>query len=56
MEDWIEIEGTSKEDAIERACNALNTNTTHLHYEIAENEGGTAKGMKIRIRFSMTES
>ncbi len=45
MDDWIEIEGKSKSDAIERACNALNTNRTHLEYEVV---GGG--GRKIRAR------
>ena len=45
MSEWIEIEGASKEDAIERACNALNTTTSYLSYQVI---GGG--GRKIRAR------
>ncbi len=46
-DEWIEIEGTSKEDAIERACNALNTTSAYLAYEVIGEKG---KGAKIRAR------
>jgi len=45
-EEWIEIEGKSKEDAVERACIALNTTEAYLGYEVLN--GG--KGTKIRAR------
>src|ERR1051326_3810001 len=46
MEEWIEIEGKNKEEALERACNALNTNRSHMKYEIMEEGHRT----KIRAR------
>ena len=46
MEEWIEIEGSTREEAIERACNALNTAPSYLKYEVLD-EG---KGTKIRAR------
>ena len=45
MEEWIEIEGATREEAIERACNALNTTRSYLNYEVV---GGN--GRKIRAR------
>lgn len=45
-EEWIEIEGKSKEDALERACIALNTTKAYLGYEILD----SSKGTKIRAR------
>ncbi|MFH1017167.1 MAG: R3H domain-containing nucleic acid-binding protein [Pseudomonadota bacterium] len=50
MDEWIEIEGRNRVDAIERACNALNTNETHLEYELVT-EGG-----KTRIRARKLEA
>ncbi|HLG20709.1 MAG TPA: RNA-binding cell elongation regulator Jag/EloR, partial [Bdellovibrionota bacterium] len=46
MEEWIEIEGESKEDAVERACAALNTTRSHLKYEVVED----GNALKIRAR------
>lgn len=45
IEEWLEIEGRSKEDALERACNALNTTLPYLEYEIL-----AGNGSKIRAR------
>lgn len=44
-DDWIEIEGSSREDALERACTALNTTRKHLAYEQVD-----GPGYKIRAR------
>ena len=44
-EDWIEIEGKSKDDVLERACNALNTTLNYLEFE-SMGKGGK----KIRAR------
>ena len=49
MDDWIEIEGKNKDEAIEaieRACDALNTTRSYLFFEILD-EGRTTK---IRAR------
>ncbi len=46
MEEWIEIEGSNKDEAIERACNALNTTRSYLFFETLD-EGKTTK---IRAR------
>lgn len=46
MEDWIEIEGKNKDEAIERACDALNTTRSYLFFETLD-EGKTTK---IRAR------
>ncbi|MCB0307730.1 MAG: KH domain-containing protein [Bdellovibrionales bacterium] len=46
-EDWIEIEGSSKQDALERACTALNTTQSYLDYEVVD-----GPGFKIRARKS----
>lgn len=45
VDEWFEIEGRSKSDALERACNALNTTLPYLEYKVI---GG--KGSKIRAR------
>ena len=50
----IEIEGASIEEAVERACNALNTNQENLHYEIIRNDEG-AKNKRIKIVASKRE-
>lgn len=47
MEEWIEIEGRNKEEAIERACIALNTTRPYLAYEM-QNSGKNF--IKIRAR------
>ncbi len=44
-EDWIEIEGRNRDDAIERACNALNTTPSYLEFEVL-----SGNGSKIRAR------
>lgn len=46
MDEWIEIEGSSKDEAIERACDALNTTRSYLFFEMMD-EGKTTK---IRAR------
>jgi spoIIIJ-associated protein len=48
MDEWIEIEGENKEDAIERACSALNTTRSHLRYEVME-EGQVFKIRACRL-------
>jgi spoIIIJ-associated protein len=45
LDEWLDIEGRSKDDALERACNALNTTLPYLEYEVI---GGN--GSKIRAR------
>jgi spoIIIJ-associated protein len=45
QDEWLEIEGRSKEDALERACNALNATLPYLEYKVI---GGN--GTKIRAR------
>jgi spoIIIJ-associated protein len=48
MDEWIEIEGRNRQDAIERACNALNTNPSHLRYEVLHQGNGVRiRAMKI---------
>lgn len=46
----IEIEGTSIEEAVERACDALNTNQENLQYEIVSQKEGRNSKVKIVAR------
>ncbi len=48
--EWIEIEAKSKDDAIERACAALNTTQAYLEYETLNNSGN-----KIRARKTLNK-
>jgi spoIIIJ-associated protein len=45
----IEIEGTSIEEAVERACDALNTTSQNLEYDILPPQEGKQTGRKIKI-------
>lgn len=46
-DEWLEVSASSKDEAIERACVALNTNPTHLEVKFLSKDG-----KKIRARKS----
>lgn len=46
-DDWVEIEASSKNDAIERACIALNTTRAFLKYEVLNDSGRKIRARKI---------
>ncbi|MCC7460127.1 MAG: KH domain-containing protein [Proteobacteria bacterium] len=50
-DEWLEVSASSKDEAIERACVALNTNPTHLEIKFLSKDG-----KKIRARKSTGES
>jgi len=45
----VEIEGASIEEAVERACDALNTTSENLEYDIVEPQEGKTNSRKIKI-------
>jgi spoIIIJ-associated protein len=49
-DEWIEVSATSQDEAIERACVALNTNPTHLEVKFLSKDG-----KKLRARKSLAE-
>ena len=49
-DDWLEVSANSKDEAIERACVALNTNPTHLEVKFLSKDG-----KKIRARKASPE-
>jgi predicted RNA-binding protein Jag len=49
-DEWIEVSAPSQEEAIERACVALNTNPTHLEVKFLSKDG-----KKLRARKSSEE-
>jgi len=50
-DEWIEVSASSQDEAIERACVALNTNPTHLEVKFLSKDG-----KKLRARKSSEEN
>lgn len=50
-DEWIEVNASSQDEAIERACVALNTNPTHLEVKFLSKDG-----KKLRARKSSEEN
>ena len=47
VDEWLDIEGRSKDDALERACNALNTTLPYLEYRVVGGNGSKIRARKI---------